>query len=435
MRKFIDYRLAGMVFAVVGALSTQACGKDGTGLPGGDELLDQCGLKCDAKGVAEGNASISGIPNVDAFFGSVVNFNAKANLIAGNITGELAKIKVSLGLKADAPNAMIQAAMVAKFKLDAKAGVKIVAKPAECAVSAKATIEATAKCDATIDPGKAEVECKGTCTADATVEASCDASAEVKCTGTAPNLACEGTCSGGCELEAAAKCEGTCKGTCSGTCSVKNADGSCAGSCDGMCEGTCEVSAGASCSGKCKGECTYTPPEGKCEGGAQLKCEGKAEANVKCNGKCDGEITPPKASAECEASAKADASVSVECTPPSLDVSYQFQAGLTAEAQATAQAELEAFLVGFKGSFSVIVAQLKQSDLVIKAGADIAAKGVGAVTGAVEAIDVTASLKVGVGVGCALAELPKVKDAMAKSTADLTAAGKAAGELTTSFGG
>jgi hypothetical protein len=433
MGKLIDYRLAGMVFAVVGAMSTQACGEDG--LPGGDALLEQCGLVCAPTGIAEGNASISGIPNIDAFFSSVVNFNAKANLISGNINAELAKIKVSLGLKADAPTAMIQAAMVAKFQLDADAGVKIAYKEPACNVSAKATVEATAKCDASVDPGKVEVECKGSCEADATVEAKCDAMAEVKCVGTAPNLACEGECKGGCELEAAAACEGTCNGTCSGTCSVKNADGSCAGSCDGMCEGTCEVTAGASCSGKCKGECTYTPPSGMCEGGASVKCEAKADASVKCNGKCDGEVTPPKASAECEASAKAEASVSVECTPPSLDVSYQFKAGLSATAQATAQAELEAFLVSFKGSFSVIAAQLKQGDLVVAAGAEIGAKGVAAVTGAVEAIDATASLKVGVGVGCALAELPKVGDAMKASTASLSASVKAAGELTTAFSG
>lgn len=430
MRKLINHRAAGLLLLVAGAFSTQAC--DGKDSPLGD-VAEQCGLTCDAKGVAEGNASISGIPNVDAFFGSVVNFNAKANLISGNITGELVKLKASLGLKADATPAQVKAAMVAKFSLDADAGVKIAYTPAKCAVSAKATIEATAKCDASVTQGSAKVECEGTCEADASVEASCDASATVKCTGTAPSLECEGECKGSCELTAAASCSGTCKGTCSGTCSAENAMGQCEGSCDGMCEGTCELAAAAECSGKCKGECTYTPPDGKCEGGASASCQAKAGAKVECNGKCDGEITPPKASAECEASAKADASVNVECTPPSIDLQYQFDASLNATAKAEAQANFQAFLVSFKGSMSVIVAQLAQSKVVLDAGADIAASAEGAVKGAIEAIDVTASLKVGVGIGCALDELPKAAKLVKDSGTSLQGSVTAATQLTAAF--
>jgi hypothetical protein len=195
------------------------------------------------------------------------------------------------------------------------------------------------------------------------------------------------------------------------------------------------MAAAAKCDGECKGECTYTPPKGECEAGASVHCDAKADASVTCNGKCDGEIEPPMASAECQASAKADASVNVECTPPALDLAYQFDAKLSAAAQATAQADLEAFLVGFKGSFSVIVAQLAQGNVVLQAGADIGGKGVDAVTAAVNAIDVKGNLKVTVGVGCAIAELPEVAKAMKASTEELTASAKAAGELTASFGG
>src|SRR5689334_2197193 len=113
MRKFIDYRLAGIVFAVMGAMSTQACGKDGA-LPGGGALLEQCGLVCAEEGIAEGNASISGIPNIDAFFSSVVNFNVKANGISANIEAELAKIRASVGAET---NADIKASLIAKFSL------------------------------------------------------------------------------------------------------------------------------------------------------------------------------------------------------------------------------------------------------------------------------------------------------------------------------
>jgi len=434
MGKLIDYRVAGLVFAVMGAFSTQGCDKNNP--LGGDELLKQCGLVCSEKGIADGNASISGIPNVDAFFGSVVTYNARANLISGNINAEIGKITGSLGLKADAKPAEIKAAIIANFQLDAKAGVAVKFEPAKCAVSAKATIEATAKCDATVDPGKAEVTCSGTCEANASVDAKCDASATVKCVGTAPDLKCSGECKGACQLDVAATCEGTCNGTCSGTCSATAADGTtCAGKCDGKCQGNCEASASATCSGTCKGECTYTPPSGSCEAGASVKCEASAKGSVKCDGKCDGEVTPPKASAECEASAKADASVNVECTPPSLDISYQLDASLKGQAKLDAQAKFEAFLVSFKGSLSVIQANLSASDTVLAAGVDVAAKAKGAVYDAVKAIDVTASLKVSVGVTCALGELPNVATAMKASTDSLTASASAAGELTTTFTG
>jgi hypothetical protein len=198
-----------------------------------------------------------------------------------------------------------------------------------------------------------------------------------------------------------------------------------------MCKGNCELAASGSCSGSCKGECTYTPPDAKCEAGASVKCEAKANASVKCDGKCEGEVTPPKASAECEASAKADASVNVECTPPSLDVSYKF----AASADAMAQAQFEAYLVGFKASVGFIGAQLSQSDFVLKAGADIQAKATGAVSDAIAAIDVKGDLKATIGVSCAVAELPNVAKALAGSTKDLTASAKAAGELTTALGG
>jgi hypothetical protein len=426
MRKLIDYRIAGLVLAVAGAFSTQAC--DAKDSPVGD-LAKQCGLTCSEKGILEGNASISGIQSIDAFFGAVVNFKGKAELVSGNINAELTKMKLSVGLTADDDPAMIKAAMIAKFKLDAKAGVKVAFKPAQCAVSAKATIEATAKCDASFDPGKAEVECHGGCEADATVEAKCDANATVSCKGTAPSLACEGTCKGSCELKAAAKCEGTCKGTCSGNCSVKDASGQCAGSCDAMCEGTCEMSGSAKCEGSCKGECTYTPPDGKCEGGASVTCEAKADATVKCNGKCTGDFEPPMAKAECQASAKADASVNVECTPPSVDISYQF----AATADAEAQANFEAFLVGFKGSFGAIVAASAQSDVVVQAGVDMIAAGKGAVEGAVKELGASADLKASIGAGCALTALGDVKTLIDKSTGDLKASATASASLVGSF--
>jgi hypothetical protein len=209
--------------------------------------------------------------------------------------------------------------------------------------------------------------------------------------------------------------------------------GQCEGSCDGMCEGTCELNAAAECNGSCKGECTYTPPSGKCDAGASVTCEAKANASVECNGKCEGEVEPPQASAECQASAKADASVNVECTPPSLDLQYQFDASLNATAKAEAQANFEAFLVSFRGSFSAILAQSAQAEVILAAGLDIKDKGVAAVQDVVENFDVKGNLKATVGVSCAVTQLPLVKDSMADSTKALTASGKAAADLTAAF--
>ena len=431
-QKLSDWRLAGMIFAAgLTAMATPGCDEvaDATG-----DLAEQCGLTCPAEGegIVAGNFAISGIANIDAFFGSVVNFAGKANLVADGIDQELAKIKATLGLQANASAADVKAAIMTKYHLNADAGLVVKYQPPRCAVSAEATIEATAKCDASVTPGSAKVECKGTCEVDASASASCSGSAMVKCVGqaTGPNLRCEGECSGTCELEAAATCEGTCKGTCEGTCSAENADGSCNGTCEGDCQGTCEMSAKGTCEGQCKGECEYTPPSasGMCEGGATVQCEAMANASVECNGRCDGEVTPPMASAECQASAKANAEVNVDCRPPELTLEYEFEADASAEVQL----EFEAFLTGFVKSYGNIAAQLKRSDIVLKAGASVAASAQGAVSGAFEAA-ADGSIKATVGVGCAVAELGDVPTVITAASGKLSASVDAAAKLTAEF--
>jgi hypothetical protein len=377
---------------LAGFLSGGAC-DDG---PGG-KLIEQCGLACPAasEGLAAGNASITGVASIDGFFGSVVNFNTKATKVSADIDAALKAIYGSVGLdvagKAGADldmSADFQAALAAKFYLDASAGaaIKIDYEPAKCEVSAKASIDATAKCDATVEPGSVSASCSGSCEVDpGSIEVSgkCEGGvdAQVKCTGTAPSLSCEGTCTGGCELEVAASCEGTCNGTCSGTCSVENTDGSCAGECDGECQGSCEMEAGGSCSGKCTGSCEYTPASAECEGGAkaEIYCEATADVKapkVECDASCDAEVTPPKASAECEASASAEAELSAECTPPSVGVSYEFDASLVAaaeadgsiESEAALKAEFKAWLTLFKTEVGNLLAATAQADIVVKAG-------------------------------------------------------------------
>jgi hypothetical protein len=429
MKHLIDWRIAGMIFAGSLTMATiPGCGEDS---PLGD-IAKECGLVCPEEGIAEGNASISGVVSVDAFFGAVVNFSGKATLMADNIDAELGKIKASLGLEADASAADIKAAMIAEFELDADADIVITFEPAKCEASARATVEASARCEGSVTPPMATVECSGSCQAEASAMATCDAEATAKCVGTAPNLQCEGECSGTCELEVAATCEGTCKGTCMGTCSASGAMGECNGACDGECQGTCEMGAKGTCSGQCKGECEYTPPSGMCEVGASLRCEASAMATVECSGKCDGEVTPPEASAECEASAKAEASVSVECTPPKLALEYQF----AANASANAQANFEGFLTGFTASFGKIAAEIGRGEVLLAAGADLTAAASGAVSGAVDAaLEGDVSLKAKVGLGCALTELDNVGAALSSATGKINASLSATAELTAAFGG
>lgn len=386
-----------------GAAATMVQGCD-DGVLG--DLAEQCGLVCPAEGIIKGNGSISGVASVDAFFGAVVTFGRVTVEVSEGIDAELQAIALSLGLEAGASGAEITAAIDARLSAALTGELKVSFAPPRCQVSIEATIEATAKCDAEFDPGSAEVRCEGTCVADASAMASCGADATVKCIGTAPKLECSGACSGDCQLDLAASCEGTCRGSCDGTCSVTDAQGNCAGSCDGMCQGTCELS-GGTCEGRCEGSCEYTAPGGSCAADAQVRCEATAGASIQCQGRCDGKIEPPKAKVECEASAKAAANANVQCTPPDLEVSWQWSA--TFANDVTAQAEFKAWLEGFKVRQAALLAAIRRSELILEVGADLTEAASGAVKGAIDVVaEGDVDLKVAVGLGCALTELDSV---------------------------
>lgn len=434
----MNRKLRGLVFTipglVLGAVGAWSCSNaNALGIPGADELIKQCGLECPTDGVAKGNATISGVANVDAFFGSVVRFQGQTDLIANGITAEIDAIGASLGVKAGSGSAAVKAALDAKLKASVSGGLKVTYQPPECTVSAKATLEAQAHCDASVDPGTASVKCEGSCTADASAKVDCGADAKLSCTGTAPSLKCTGTCKGECQLDASAKCEGTCNGDCTGTCSVKDASGKCAGSCDGTCKGSCKLEAAASCSGSCKGECTYDPGGAQCDASAQAHCNATGSASVDCKGTCSGNVTPPKASAECEASAKADASVSAECKPPALNVSYQLAASVAGDA--TASAEFSAWVEGFKGHVSAILAYKAKLDGLGTAATDLAANAQAAVTGSINAsLSGDVSLKAKIGLGCALTEVPAAVTIVKDAGTKITASGKAAVDVLGSVG-
>jgi len=440
-----------------------------------------CGdYECAEKGVADGNFAISGSVAIDSFFKSVVGFGGTATAVAADIKAELDGIQLAFGIS-DAELAAagdLGGAISAKLDTTFKAKIKIDAQPAECKVDASVTAQATVDCQAsancTVDPGKASVSCMGKCTAEVSAEGKCDAEAKLQCEVSGPKLeckgecsgscdveltaaaACEGSCTGSCMLEVAASCEGTCEGMCDGTCEGDTDMGAgCNGKCNGMCQGSCELAAGGSCSGmcqgsckvggmaavncmgKCEGSCKAEAPEAGCTGGAKASCEFMADAMVECKGSCDGEFEPPKAdcdaSASCEASAKADAKFSAKCTPPSVDVTYEF----TGAVDADVKAQFEFAISELKVRLPRLFASLKKSEIVLEAGLDLGDKGAAAVEGTIDGlasgdIDLGVAFKLG---KCVPAQL-KASAAVIKSAgAGLEAQVSGAVSVTAALGG
>jgi hypothetical protein len=434
--KKLGFFMAPMLLALGGSAAVTGCGEEGAG-PLGD-LAEQCGLSCDEEAVLNGNASISGVQNIDAFFGAVVNFKAAAGELSADMRAELDAIAVSVGVEKGAAGADIAAAVQAKFAANVQGGVNIDYQPAQCNVSAKASVEATAKCDASVDPGSVEVECHGSCEAKVEADGTFDCGAEVEagCKLNAPKLDCEGKCEGSCKLDVAAECTGTCQGTCTGECSATNADGSCNGTCDGECQGTCQMKGDASCSGSCTGSCIVEPANGSCEANATAHCDASASASaeVKCEGECKGDVNPPSAKAECQASAKAEAEIKAECTPPQLAISYTLSANVEGNAQA--KAEFEAWLTGFKAHYSGVIALSAKVEQLVDVSADLTAAAGGAVKGSFEvAAEGDVDFKTGAGLVCAIANLEHVASVVGDAVGEVNASGSAAAEFQSELGG
>jgi hypothetical protein len=206
-----------------------------------------------------------------------------------------------------------------------------------------------------------------------------------------------------------------------------NGSGECAGRCDGMCMGSCEteLTAAAECTGTCRGECTVTEPEAGCEGGIRAECEAMANATVMCEGRCDGEVTPPSASAECEATAKAEASMNVECSPPRVELRYEFAADVDAEARA----QFEAGLRALEARLPALLASVRKAEFVGTAGADLVASASGAVRGAVDQLEHDGNLRVAFGLRCALGELGQVSATLQSSSQRLQGSLTDAGDV------
>ena len=335
-RKFLGLMAAGLALGF-GTTALTAC----------DAAEDICG-PCGS--IATGQLSIAGNAQLDGFFTAVHSFNGATGSIKAEFDADILALADVWGY--GEAGATVDAAFVdglvaaikGEISANLEGGLKVNYVPASCqanvnvAVEAQASCEASADCDVQVDPGQVSVACEGTCSG--SCSGSC--SGEASCAVTTPTVACEGSCEGACELEAGGSCEGTCRGTCDGNCSLTNAEGECEGECDGMCTGSCELTAKAECSGTCHGTCYVDQGSAQCT--AEAECSGSCDAE--CGGSCEGTFEPPSASANCEASAdcnaqaSAQASAELTCTPPQLDISYGFKAGLDASAKAEFTAKM-----------------------------------------------------------------------------------------------
>jgi hypothetical protein len=123
------------------------------------------------------------------------------------------------------------------LRADAKLKIEVNAKPPRCEVDMNAYAKCAGECDATVDPGKLELECKG------------------------------------------GEIVGECKGTCKGECNVEgkwvNASGQADGKCEGECKGGCSVEYEAP---RCTGEVQPPKVDAQCE----ASCDAKLDARAKC---------------------------------------------------------------------------------------------------------------------------------------------------------
>lgn len=430
--KKIGFFGAPLLIMAAGSLAAQGCD------PG--DIAAQCGLECDANAVANGNASVSGVQNVDAFFSAGLNLAAEVNLLAASIRAELDAIAKSCGGVEGAAGADVAVAVNTYLEGYLEGGLTLDYQEPRCEVSAKATVEATAKCDVEVDPGSVKAECSGKCEAEVNAEGQfeCEANVEAQCVLNAPKVDCEGKCDGSCKIEGSATCEGTCKGECDGEWEGSTESGtSGSGKCNGQCSGTCEASVAAECSGSCEGKCVVEPADGKCEANATARCDASAnvDAKVECNASCEGEVTPPSASAECEASAKAEAEVKAECTPPQIAFGYEFKAGL----DAAAQAEFEAWLKGvFSARLSALLGFQAKAELLAQTCANFAGNGAAAATSSFNAaLSGELSIQQTFGLGCAVDQVGDLASAVSTAATGLAAEANAyaafAGELHAGF--
>jgi hypothetical protein len=313
---------------------------------GAEELCGPCG------DVTLGDSTISGDARIDGFFKAIGTLGSAAASVRADFEVRVRKLAEIFDVDIEGmslPDAVseVGAAIEAEIYAHVDGDLRVAYAPPECsanlsvAVEAQAACEAKAGCEIDGDCGSGELSCQ--------CDGQCSGGCSGACEGTCSmevHGACEGSCKGACDLSVnPGICEGTCEGTCSGACSLQDSEGNCKGQCDGECSGSCKpLSGGMECQGDCHGECAVEGTA-ECEG----TCEGSCDAE--CTGGCQGTATPPScsafgscvASADCQASASAQGSASLECSPPSLDIDFDYNASVDASARTEFLAKMEAF--------------------------------------------------------------------------------------------
>jgi hypothetical protein len=352
MRKSAIGMVSFIAPVILGAIATSGCEEAQKAAEEVDAAFEEVCGPCGV--VAEGDVGISGNAKVDGFFAAVAILDRTFVEASGDYLVHIDNLIAAWGVEVaataapDAKIAALKAKIDAEITANVEGGLAVNYVAPRCEANVNVAVEAQAKCElkggceAMVTPGEVSVSCEGECTGSCSGECTggfqCDLSAGGECSG---------ECSGSCELEAAAECNGTCRGSCDGTCAAYDGAGNCAGKCEGNCSGTCELSAAASCEGTCTGTCKV---EAKADcTGEEPKCSGSCSGQ--CSGSCKGKATPPQvrancdASADCEAQASAQASADLKCSPPSLDLGFNFKADVDASAQAEFGARMNALKV------------------------------------------------------------------------------------------
>lgn len=356
-----------MMKRTVLALST-ACLLTAAGC-GEDSVPGQCNLDFDGSDNAD-----FGDPGIDGLLEATGQFSVTATELETSVRDACNNIASDLGGSTDDDTATACANAVAEidgtFEANADVTFTLEYVAPVCSADVSVIADCAAECDVNFDAsatpptcegGELSGECSGMCQGECSIEG------DASCSGS-----CDGSCTGTCDATVVASCTGTCMGQCDGTCSSMDGDGNCNGSCDGTCRGMCSGSVEGSCSGTCEGSCSAS-----CRAEVDGSCSGS------CSGSCDVDFVEPSceggeldvmADADCKASCEAEASFAVECTEPTVIISYS--------GSATVSADVDALVDTLEANFGTILAAIERLDTIASATVSLATQLTGAATAA-----------------------------------------------------
>jgi hypothetical protein len=392
-----------------------------------------CKFDCPERGVAEGNAAISGVPAADTLFRAAVDYTTAADAASAAIEAELAQLRVDFGLS---PKDALGAKIRSQGADALGKSPAVVAHRAACWIDSLGLLDIQAQCSG--EPATAEaVPCRGPCRVPAGTD--CSVSADSQCTQNMAGGECSKDCTGTCTdaPDPSGGCDGTCLGACDGACDAfaKDADGDvlCAGRCAGRCTGQCARPIDhATCRGTCDGTCTSVNPKDGCDDAVEQRCQGKSGRPFDGPGACGGTVElSPAGDAECRAAAQAQASYLAHCDAPRVSVVR----APAPSAQGDREQRYLRALRGFEQRLPELLAAVARGELVKAAGQKLATLATTDVKESLEAQSKAADLPIQTraGLTCAMAEAPKVGAALEPATRRLDAALADADELLGAF--